>query len=73
MVLEDLVRRSWELHRCRMLPLGVEADGFCKWLHEQGYSRSVMRSHIAKVSQFNWYLRYQSGDHRATAHESEGH
>ena len=41
-----------------MLPLGVEADGFCKWLHEQGYSRSVMRSHIAKVSQFNWYLRY---------------
>jgi hypothetical protein len=33
MVLEDLVRRSWELHRCRMLPLGVEADGFCKWLH----------------------------------------
>jgi len=58
MVLEDLVRRSWELHRCRMLPLGVEADGFCKWLHEQGYSRSVMRSHITKVSQFNWYLRY---------------
>lgn len=58
MVLEDLVRRSWELHRCRMLPLGIEVDGFCKWLHEQGYSRSVMRSHIAKVSQFNRYLRY---------------
>jgi len=58
MVLEDLLRRSWELHRCRRLPLGLEADGFCKWLHEQGYSRSVMRSHIAKVSQFNWYLRY---------------
>jgi len=58
MVLEDLVRRSWELHRCRMLPLGIEADGFCKWLHEQGYSRSVMRSHIAKVSQFNTYLHY---------------
>jgi site-specific recombinase XerD len=41
-----------------MLPLGIEVDGFCKWLHEQGYSRSVMRSHIAKVSQFNRYLRY---------------
>jgi len=56
MMLEDLVRRSWELRRYRMLPLGLEVDGFCQWLHEQGYSRSVMRSHIAKVSQFNWYL-----------------
>lgn len=56
MVLEDLIRRSWELRRCRRLPLGVEADGFCKWLHEQGYSRSVMRSHFAKFSQFNRHL-----------------
>ncbi|MBI4484008.1 MAG: tyrosine-type recombinase/integrase [Acidobacteria bacterium] len=57
MVLEDLLRRSWELTRYRRPPLGLEVDGFCQWLHEQGYSRSVMRSHIAKVSQFNWYLR----------------
>jgi len=56
MVLEDLVSRSWELHRCRRPPLGVEADSFCNWLQEQGYSRSVMRSLIAKVSQFNGYL-----------------
>jgi site-specific recombinase XerD len=56
MVLEDLLRRSWELARYRRPPLGLEVDGFCQWLHEQGYSRSAMRSHIAKVSQFNWYL-----------------
>ena len=56
MVLEDLLRRSWELARYRRPPLGLEVDGFCQWLHEQGYSRAVMRSHIAKVSQFNWYL-----------------
>jgi len=35
--------------------------GFCHWLHEQGYSRSVLRSHIAKVSHFNQYLRYLGG------------
>jgi len=56
MVLEDLLRRSWELARYRRPPLGLEVDGFCQWLHEQGYSRSAMRSHIPKVSQFNWYL-----------------
>ena len=58
MVLENLFRRSWELRQCRRPPLGLEVDGFCKWLHEQGYSRSVMCRHIAKVSQFNHYLRY---------------
>ncbi len=58
MVLEDLLRRSCELTRYRRPPLGPELDGFCQWLHEQGYSRSVMRSHISKVSQFNQYLRY---------------
>lgn len=57
MVLENLVRRSWELRRCRRFPLGMEADGFCKWMHEQGYSPSVMRGYFAKFSQFNWYLR----------------
>ena len=59
MVLEDLLRRSWELTRYRRPPLGLELEGFCQWLHEQGYSRSVIRSHISKVSQFNQYLRYQ--------------
>jgi integrase/recombinase XerD len=57
MVLEDLLCRSWELTRYRKPPLGLEVDGFCQWLHRQGYARSVMRSHIAKVAQFNWYLR----------------
>lgn len=58
MVLEDLLRRSWELTRHRRPPLGLELDGFCQWLDEQGYSRSVIRSHISNVSQFNQYLRY---------------
>ncbi len=58
MVLEDLVRRSCELTRYRRPPLGLEMDGFCQWLDKQGYSRSVIRSHISKVPQFNQYLRY---------------
>ena len=58
MVLEDVLRRSYELTRYRRPPIGLEMDGFCHWLHEQGYSRSVLRSHIAKVSHFNQYLRY---------------
>lgn len=58
MVLEDVLRRSYELTRYRRPPIGPEMDGFCQWLHEQGYSRSVVRSHIAKVSHFNQYLRY---------------
>ncbi len=57
MVLEDLLRRSYELTRYRRSPLGPELDGFCQWMHEQGYSRSVIR-HISKVSHFNQYLRY---------------
>ncbi len=58
MVLEDLLRRSRELTRYRRPPLGLELDGFCQWLHEQGYSRSVIRSHLSNISQFNQYLRY---------------
>ena len=58
MVLENLLRRSRELTRYRRPPLGLELDGFCQWLHEQGYSRSVIRSHISNISQFNQYLRY---------------
>ena len=58
MVLEDLLRGSCELTRYRRPPMGPELDGLCQWLHEQGYSRPVIRSHISKVSQFNQYLRY---------------
>jgi len=61
MVLEDVLRRSYELTRYRRPPIGLEMGGFCHWLHEQGYSRSVLRSHIAKVSHFNQYLRYLGG------------
>ncbi len=58
MVLEILLRRSRELTRYLRQLLGLELDGFCQWLHEQGCSRSVIRSHISNISQFNQYLRY---------------
>ncbi len=57
MVLEDLLRRSRELTRYRRPPLGLELDSFCRWLHEQGYARSVIRSRLSNISQFNQYLR----------------
>ncbi len=58
MGLEDLLRRSRELTRYHRPPLGLELDGFCQWLHEHGYSRSVIRNHLPNISQFNQYLRY---------------
>ncbi len=57
MVLEDLLRRSRELARYRRPPLGLELDRFCQWLHEHGYARSVIRSHLSHIAQFNQYLR----------------
>ena len=57
MVLENLLRSPWELTRYRRPPLSLELDGFCQWLHTQGYSRSV-RSHLSNISQLNQYLRF---------------
>lgn len=57
MVLEDLFRRPSALNRFRLPPLGPEMDGFCSWLHPQGFSRDVLRRRVWQVSHFNQCLR----------------
>ena len=57
MVLEDLFRRPSALSRFRLPPLGPEMDGFCSWLHPQGFSRAVLRRRVWQASHFNQCLR----------------
>ena len=57
MVLEDFFRSRSALCRFRLPPLGSEVDGFCDWLHGQGYHRDGVRRHVWTVSRFNQYLR----------------
>ena len=57
MVLEDLFRRPSALSRFRLPPLGPEMDGFCSWLHPQGFSRDVLRRRVWQASHFNQCLR----------------
>lgn len=58
MVLEDLLQRPYTLARYRLPPLGPELEGFCSRLDRQGYSRSCIHGYVAKVSQFNLFLRW---------------
>jgi len=57
MVLEDFFRCRGALRRFRLPPLGSQADGFCDWLHGQGYRRAGVRRHVWHVCRFNHYLR----------------
>ncbi|NOR40470.1 MAG: tyrosine-type recombinase/integrase [Gammaproteobacteria bacterium] len=57
MILEDYFRRPSAIARYRLPPLGPLMDGFCEWLHAQGFSRDVMRRRIWQVSHFNQCLR----------------
>ena len=57
MPLEDWVCRLGKMQRFRMLPLGPEMDGFCKWICEQGFCREVLHCRLWPVSHFNQYLR----------------
>jgi len=57
MILEDLFRRPSALSRFRLPPLGPEMDGFCGWLHPQGFSRTVLRRRVWQASHFNQCLR----------------
>ena len=57
MVLEDLFRRPSALRRFRLPPLGPEMDGFCSWLHPQGFSREILRRRVWQASHFNQCLR----------------
>ena len=49
MMLEDFFRRPSAVARYRLPPLGPLMDGFCEWLHAQGFSRDVALS--ANVSE----------------------
>ncbi len=57
MMLEDLFRRPSALARYRLPPLGPELDGFCHWLHPQGFSRNTLRRRVWQASHFNQVLR----------------
>ena len=57
MILEDFFRRPSTIARYRLPPLGPLMDGFCEWLHAQGFSRDVTRRRIWQASHFNQCLR----------------
>lgn len=57
MILEDIFRRPSAIARYRLPPLGPLMDGFCEWLHSQGFSRDVTRQRIWQASHFNQCLR----------------
>ena len=57
MILEDFFRSRTAMDRFRQPPLGSEVDGFCNWLHGQGYGQTQVRHHVWKASLFNQYLR----------------
>ena len=57
MILEDFFRRPSAIVRYRLPPLGPQMDGFCEWLHAQGFSRDVTRQRIWQASHFNQCLR----------------
>ena len=57
MILEDFFRRPSAIARYRLPPLGPLMDGFCEWLHAQGFSRYVTRRRIWQASHFNQCLR----------------
>ena len=57
MVLEDCFRRPSAIARFRLPPLGPLLDGFCEWLHAQGFSLHVLRQRIWQTSHFNRCLR----------------
>jgi len=57
MNLEDFFRRPSALARFRLPPLGPLMDGFCAWLHAQGFSRHITRQRIWQTSHFNQCLR----------------
>ena len=52
MILEDFFRRPSAIARYRLPPLGPLMDGFCGWLHAQGFTRDVTRRRIWQASHF---------------------
>ena len=57
MALEQVFECPTTLKRLRSDPLGTLLDGFCKWLLENGFSRSSIRTHLSGLSHLNDHLR----------------
>ena len=53
-----------KLGKLRSGPLGKLLDGYCDWLLERGFSRSIIRKHLSNVSHFNDYLDAQKAASR---------
>ena len=45
-MIENFFEAPRTLQRLRASPVGPFVDGFAEWLHEQGYSRGIVRSHL---------------------------
>ena len=56
MALEQVFECPTTLKRLRSDPLGTLLDSFCKWLLENGFSRSSIRTHLSGLSHLNEHL-----------------
>ena len=57
MSLKDVFRLPATLTRYRLPPLGPHMDGFCDWLHRQGFSLQVIERRVRQATHFSSYLR----------------
>lgn len=57
MALENFFVCPEKLAQFRKPPLGSIMDNYCEWLHSQGFSHTVICTHISCVSHFNQYLK----------------
>ena len=56
MALESVFECPRTLKKLRSAPLGELLDGFCDWLLQHGFSRSIVRTHLSNVSHLNQHL-----------------
>jgi integrase/recombinase XerD len=56
MALEQVFECPVTLKKLRSVPLGTLLDGFCKWLLENRFSRSSIRTHLSALSHLNEHL-----------------
>lgn len=56
MALESVFECPRTLKKLRSAPLGELLDGFCDWLLQHGFGRSIVRKHLSNVSHLNQHL-----------------
>ncbi len=59
-MLDQLFTRTEARKQLREGPLAEHLEGFCRWLQEQGYSRSVLCRFAAHVSHLSRCLKKRS-------------